>query len=208
MHTQRTVATRRYAPARLAGVTALLVLALSAGACTTPDEGSSTVENALSVESTPGAATAVDPNAATTATSEALIAGTETAAAPQAFAGNAARVHFAPIVGAPVDRINVLSRRLSASGTQNNIRILPSASSGVDHEIRGYFSALSENGQTTVIHVWDVFTPSGQRVHRIQGQERVPGTNADPWQAVPASAMERIADTMLSDYNAWRGRAA
>ncbi|RKF05867.1 hypothetical protein DEM25_014940 [Oceaniradius stylonematis] len=185
----------------------LLVLTLAAAACTTPDDGSNTVENALSVESTPGAAVAVDPNAATT-TGEALISGSETAAAPQAFAANAARVHFAPIVGAPVDRVAALSRRLSASGARNNISILPSASSGVDHEIRGYFSALSENGQTTVIHVWDVFTPSGQRVHRIQGQERVPGTNADPWQAVPASAMERIADTMLSDYNAWRGRAA
>lgn len=207
MQTQRTVATGRNAPARLAALATLLVLTLAAAACTTPDDGSNTVENALSVESTPGAAVAVDPNAATT-TGEALISGSETAAAPQAFAANAARVHFAPIVGAPVDRVAALSRRLSASGALNNISILPSASSGVDHEIRGYFSALSENGQTTVIHVWDVFTPSGQRVHRIQGQERVPGTNADPWQAVPASAMERIADTMLSDYNAWRGRAA
>ncbi len=207
MQTQRTVATGRNAPARLAALATLLVLTLAAAACTTPDDGSNTVENALSVESTPGAAVAVDPNAATT-TGEALISGSETAAAPQAFAANAARVHFAPIVGAPVDRVAALSRRLSASGARNNISILPSASSGVDHEIRGYFSALSENGQTTVIHVWDVFSPSGQRVHRIQGQERVPGTNADPWQAVPASAMERIADTMLSDYNAWRGRPA
>jgi hypothetical protein len=206
MHTTRAPLISRSSPVRLGGFA--IVLTLTLGACTTPDDGSNTVENALSVESTPGAAAAVDPNAATTATGEALISGSQTAAAPQAFAANAARVHFAPIVGAPVDRVAALSSRLSASGAQNNIRIMPSASSGVDHEIRGYFSALSENGQTTVIHVWDVFTPSGQRVHRIQGQERVPGTNADPWQAVPASAMERIADTMLSDYNAWRGRAA
>ncbi|MCR9124305.1 MAG: hypothetical protein NXH91_18755 [Phyllobacteriaceae bacterium] len=197
MHDKRAHATGQPSLARHAGIGAMLALGLTLGACTTSDDSANAVESTLNVESTPGAAVAVDPNAAT-----------QTAAAPQAFAANAARVHFAPIVGAPVDRVAALSRRLSASGAQNNIRILPSASSGVDHEIRGYFSALSENGQTTVIHVWDVFTPSGQRVHRIQGQERVPGTNADPWQAVPASAMERIADTMLSDYNAWRGRAA
>lgn len=197
MHDKRAHATGQSLLARHAGIGAMLALGLTLGACTTADDSANAVESTLNVESTPGAAVAVDPNAAT-----------QTAPAPQAFAANAARVHFAPIVGAPVDRVAALSRRLSASGAQNNIRILPSASSGVDHEIRGYFSALSENGQTTVIHVWDVFTPSGQRVHRIQGQERVPGTNADPWQAVPASAMERIADTMLSDYNAWRGRAA
>jgi hypothetical protein len=179
-------------------VAAVLAFTLALGACTTSDDSANAVESTLNVENTPGAAAAVDPNATTT----------ENAAAPQAFAAGAARLHFAPIVGAPVEKVTALSRRLSAAGAQNNIRIEPSASAGVDHEIRGYFSALSENGQTTVIHVWDVFTPSGQRVHRIQGQERVSGTNADPWQAVPASAMERIADTMLSDYNAWRGRAA
>lgn len=198
MHNRRADAIGRSSPARRAGVAAVLALTLALGACTTSDDSANAVESTLNVENTPGAAAAVDPNATTT----------ENAAAPQAFAAGAARVHFAPIVGAPVEKVTALSRRLSAAGAQNNIRIEPSASAGVDHEIRGYFSALSENGQTTVIHVWDVFTPSGQRVHRIQGQERVSGTNADPWQAVPASAMERIADTMLSDYNAWRGRAA
>ena len=68
MQTQRTVATGRNAPARLAALATLLVLTLAAAACTTPDDGSNTVENALSVESTPGAAVAVDPNAATTTT--------------------------------------------------------------------------------------------------------------------------------------------
>ena len=175
----------------LAALSALLAILFLAG-CTTADEGSSSaVESTLNV---PGAVTAIDPLAES--------------ATPAAFAGNAARVHFAPIVGAPMAQVTVLSQRLSAAGPQANVRLLPANTRGIDHEIRGYFSALSENGQTTVIHVWDVFTPGGQRVHRIQAQERVPGAAGDPWAAVPNSVMQQIADRVLTEYVTWRGTGA
>lgn len=173
-----------------------VALALAVAGCTTSDDESNSIESALDV-STPDGTTAVDPN-------------TEGGppAALQVFAGNAAQVHFAPIVGAPVEQITALSQRLSVAGPQNAVRIEPATARGIDHEIRGYFSALSENGQTTVIHVWDIFAPGGQRVHRIQGQERVDGTAANPWDAVPASVMEGIADKVLAEYTTWRGQAA
>ncbi|MEL6920957.1 MAG: hypothetical protein AAFO77_08005, partial [Pseudomonadota bacterium] len=65
--------------------------------------------------------------------------------------------------------------------------------------------AISEDTSTTVIHVWDVFSPSGERVHRIQAQQSVPGTADDPWTLVPSTAMEQIADTVLREYARWRG---
>ncbi|MEQ8403368.1 MAG: hypothetical protein RIB53_15110 [Roseitalea porphyridii] len=200
---------RRGPGAARAGLTGLaLVAALALGACQTPGNDQASVEGALDVASAPGAAEAVDINAAGEPVVEPNVAAGATAATPQAFAANAPRVHFAPVVGAPVEKVSALSQRLSTAAPQSNIRLEPSASGGAEHEIRGYFSALSENGSTTVIHVWDVFTPSGQRVHRIQGQERVPGASGDPWAAVPASVMQTIADRMLADYLAWRGRAA
>ncbi|MDZ7822737.1 MAG: hypothetical protein U5K75_00940 [Ahrensia sp.] len=127
---------------------------------------------------------------------------TPTVAAP-AIAGQS-QVYFAPIVGAPVANVTALSRRLSAAATANNISLQPTATPTINHEIRGYFSALSDAGSTTVIHVWDVFSPDGQRVHRIQGQEQIAGQAADPWSIVPAATMEAIADTVLSQYAQWR----
>lgn len=118
-----------------------------------------------------------------------------------------ATVYFAPVVGAPVTNVTALSRRLSSAAPLSGIKLEPSSSITINHEIRGYFSALSESGTITVIHVWDVFTPQGQRVHRIQGEEKIVGAASDPWAAVPAATMEKIADTVLSQYASWRGAA-
>ena len=202
---------RRGPPAARPGLAgAALLAALALAACQTRD-GTASIEDVLDPGNAPGAAEAIDPNAANAAGNGPTgtpPGGTEAAAGPQAFAGEAPRVHFAPIVGAPVAQVSALSRHLSAVAPQRDIRLEPSASAGIDHEIRGYFSALSENGQTTVIHVWDVFTPSGRRVHRIQGQERFAGASGDPWAAVPASVMEAVADRMLAEYLAWRAQPA
>ncbi len=44
---------------------------------------------------------------------------------------------------------------------------------------------------------------SGNRLHRIQGQEKVPGASADSWSIVPASAMQAIADKTMQQYSTW-----
>jgi hypothetical protein len=118
-----------------------------------------------------------------------------------------ANVYFAPIVGAPVDKVTALSRRLSAEAETANIRLSPGRASTLTYEVKGYFSALNEGGTTTIIHVWDIFTPDGQRVHRIQGQEAVATPDApanDPWAAIPPATMEQIANSFLADYQRWR----
>ena len=125
-----------------------------------------------------------------------------------ALPAGTARVHFAPIVGAPVDKVTALSRQLSADAQAAQVRLEPSASTAIEHEIRGYFSAFSDNGETTVIHVWDVFAPDGRRVHRIQGQEKVPGEAPDPWSIVPPELMARIAAKVIADYRAFRAAPA
>ena len=115
-----------------------------------------------------------------------------------------ANVFFAPIVGAPVAKVTALSRQLSATAPTIGIQLSPGRASNLTHEIRGYFSALSEGNSTTVIHVWDVFTPDGQRVHRIQAQQVVAGSAADPWTIVPDETMATIAQSVLDEYNRWR----
>ncbi|MEO0544041.1 MAG: hypothetical protein AAFY99_09525 [Pseudomonadota bacterium] len=114
------------------------------------------------------------------------------------------QVYFAPIVGAPVDKVTALSQRLSARSAQQGIQLIAARGPTTTHEIRGYFSAISTSNGTIVTHVWDVFTPAGVRVHRIQGQETVSGNASDTWSVVPATTMQTIADKVLSNYNAWR----
>lgn len=128
-----------------------------------------------------------------------------TAAAGQPSSGSEiARVYFAPVVGAPVQLVGALSQRLVPVGAANGVRLVPQGSSGMTHELKGYFSAFTESGSTNVIHVWDVVSPSGQRVHRIQGQETVPGaTSADPWASVTPEVMQTIADKVMAQYVTW-----
>jgi hypothetical protein len=78
------------------------------------------------------------------------------------------------------------------------------------HVLKGYFSVLGEGAATTVIYVFDVLDPAGNRLHRIQGQEVASGSNsADPWSAVPATLMESIADKAMTEFNTWSsGNAA
>lgn len=125
----------------------------------------------------------------------------------QAPAETISNVFFAPVVGAPVDSVTALSAGLSSVAPLKGIKLEPSSSISINHEVRGYFSALSEGGTITVIHVWDIFTPQGQRVHRIQGQEKIVGAASDPWQAVSSSTMQEIANKMLTEYVDWLGEA-
>ncbi|MEM1375912.1 MAG: hypothetical protein AAGG69_00845 [Pseudomonadota bacterium] len=165
-------------------------------------EDTLTVPNPNSTANAPQLPNVATAPAPSVQTASGTVQNTVVANAPAAT--GTAQVYFAPIVGAPVDKVTALSRRLSNASPQRGIALQPSRSATITHEIRGYFSALSEETSTTVIHVWDVFAPNGQRVHRIQAQESVPGTGDDPWTVVPSATMEQIADKVLAEYTAWR----
>lgn len=142
------------------------------------------------VPATPGATTPAAPQAATPQT--AAVAGT-------------IRMRFAPIIGAPVEKVTSLSRRISARAKEQNVAIVASTDMTATHVIKGYFSVLGEGSNTTVIYVFDILDPSGNRLHRIQGQESVTGSNAaDPWAAVPGTTLEAIADKAMAEFAVWQ----
>lgn len=131
-----------------------------------------------------------------------------TAAAPQqeaslpAAAGNTIR--FLPIIGAPVQAVTPLSRRLGAEARAAGLTIRPSSDTGTEQILKGYFSAFSDGEKITIVYVWDVLDNTGSRLHRMQGQENVPGSGQDPWASVPSSTMELIAAKTIQDYMSWR----
>ncbi|RCS25549.1 hypothetical protein DUT91_01805 [Phyllobacterium salinisoli] len=113
------------------------------------------------------------------------------------------KLQIAPIVGAPVSVVTPLSRRLAADAKAKGVTLAGPNEAGQAYVMKGYFSALAENNETTVLYVWDILDPSGNRLHRIQGQEKVAGSAPDSWSAVPASAMEAIAGRTMQEYASW-----
>ena len=72
--------------------------------------------------------------------------------------------------------------------------------------MNGYFSTVDEDRQTLVIYVWDVTDKAGNRLHRLQGQERVSG-NDSGWQAVDAETMTRIGQKTVDGLLDWLSRS-
>lgn len=143
----------------------------------------------------------------TVAEPRAPAAAPQSAALPAATAASAETIRFLPIIGAPVQAVTPLSRRLGAEARAGGLTIRSAADGSARYILKGYFSAMNEGTNTTVVYVWDVLDGAGTRLHRIQGQESVPGTAADPWAAVPAGVMEAIAQKTIRQYLDWRGTA-
>ena len=145
----------------------------------------------------------------------ALVSGDEQTAAP-AFASTApatsstvaaistdARVQFAPVIGAPASASTPLAARLSASAASRGVSLVANGQSSATLIMKGYFSAITDRGQTTVIYVWDVIDPAGTRIHRIQGQAKAAAAGGEGWDGVQPATMEAIADETVNRLVSW-----
>lgn len=129
-----------------------------------------------------------------------------TQAAPEqtaALAPAKGTIRFLPIIGAPIQAVTPLSRQLGAEARARGLMIKGSNDPAADHILKGYFSAFSEGGQVTIVYVWDILNQSGNRLHRIQGQEVVPSSATEAWAGVPASLMQQIATKTINEYTSW-----
>ncbi|RWC61967.1 hypothetical protein [Mesorhizobium sp.] len=201
--------------------TVSLLVALALTACTNAKdvlEPSAITPPATSAQTPPatsgsGAATVTAPAATSTAGAPA------TTAAPAPSAQSAAilaktRLQIAPIVGASVEAATPLTAELQTRARQRGITLAGSADQTATHVLKGYFSAMSEGTDTTVIYVWDVYDPAGNRLHRINGQQKAPSVNSgasgggDSWKGVSPATMQTIADQTIDQFAAWLGGKA
>ena len=127
---------------------------------------------------------------------------TEPSAVQTASLGSDFRLGFDPVVGASGEATQPLSARLSSLAGQSGIP-LAGPGDAATLSMKGYFSAISEEGVTTVIYVWDVVDGTGTRLHRIQGQQRAAGGEGEGWSAVGAGTMEAIADETMNQLVTW-----
>lgn len=115
----------------------------------------------------------------------------------------AARIQFAPIVGTSVDAATALSERLAIRARERGMTLTGSTDTTTTHVLKGYFTPLTEGKQTTIIYVWDVYDPSGNRIHRISGQQKAPSKGGEGWQSVSPETMRTIADATIDQMAAW-----
>lgn len=125
-----------------------------------------------------------------------------------AAADSGGTIRFLPIIGAPVEAVTPLSRQLAAAARSSGLKIRPSGDTSTEYILKGYFSALADDGKVTIVYVWDVLDNAGARLHRMQGQETLAAQGTDPWAAIPASVMQSIADKTISGYLDWRQTAS
>ncbi len=183
----------------------LSTMLLLAGALTSVLAACNSTESALNVQgSNQGAGQTAAPATTRGSPATGTTPAAPTAAAPQRSAAlKPGKLHIAPIVGAPVNVVTPLTHRMNDDAKTKGIQLAGNNDPSAAYVMKGYFSVLSEDNQTTVLYVWDVLDASGNRLHRIQGQEKVPGAAADSWSVVPASAMQAIADRTMQEYSAW-----
>ncbi|TJV37568.1 MAG: hypothetical protein E5Y16_15115, partial [Mesorhizobium sp.] len=119
------------------------------------------------------------------------------------------RLQVAPIVGASVEAATPLTAQLQTRAKQRGITLAGSAGQTPTHVLKGYFSTMSEGKDTTVIYVWDVYDPAGNRLHRINGQQKAASVNGgEGWAAVAPETMQAIADQTIDQFATWLGGQA
>jgi len=195
--------------------TVSLLLALALAACTNAKdvlEPSAITPPATSTPATQGSAAAVPaPSPADPAATVAGAPATTVTPAQSAAILSKTRLQIAPIVGASVEAATPLTAELQTRARQRGITLAGSADQTATHVLKGYFSAMSEGKDTTVIYVWDVYDPAGNRLHRINGQMKAPSVNSgdsgggDSWKAVSPATMRAIADQTIDQFAAFLG---
>lgn len=188
--------------------TVSLLAALALAACTNAKdvlEPSAITPPASSAQSLP-AAQASSAAGAPTTPAPATAAPPAASSASQTAALARTRLQVAPIVGASVESAAPLTAELQTRAKQRGLTLVGSTDQTATHVIKGYFSTMSEGKDTTVIYVWDIYDPSGNRLHRINGQQKAPSVGSgEGWTTVAPATMQAIADQTIDQFAAWLG---
>lgn len=117
----------------------------------------------------------------------------------------AARVHFAAAVGTPAEALTPLQEGLNQRARERGLNI--ETADNATLVVNGYFSTVAEDGGTLIIYVWDVSDKAGNRVHRLQGQQKVSNTSGG-WEAVDPAIIKRIGEQTIDELAGWLSRSS
>ncbi|MEZ5926530.1 MAG: hypothetical protein R3D57_19355 [Hyphomicrobiaceae bacterium] len=115
-----------------------------------------------------------------------------------------AKLAFVPLIGAPANVSAQLTAGLVSEVQKQGIPVAQTASEAADYTVKGYIVAAPEKSGSKLSYIWDISDRSGQRAHRITGEEFAPGKAAgDPWSTVDAGVLSRIAASTATQLAAW-----
>jgi hypothetical protein len=80
------------------------------------------------------------------------------------------------IDGAPTPIRTALMDELTNAASDRKVELV-GASAEARYRVRGYLSASTEDGQTKVAYVWDVFDSQNRRAKRLEGSSPVPAAS-------------------------------
>lgn len=154
-----------------------------------------------------------DPNSRRPdATTMALAPSTAPSAGQQASlppASAMAPVYFLPLTGAPQSTVTNLAAAMRDAAARESVPVVPTIEQGAQYQIKGYFSAINDGSNVTLVYVWDITDRNGARIHRISGQERGGSSSNDPWTGVSSDMLNRVAGATMSNLRLWMaGRSA
>lgn len=103
-------------------------------------------------------------------------------------------IAFAPVFGPPADVSQALSSALVSAAEQQKLAVVKDKAEKRDYTVRGFLVATPDEKGAKLSYIWDVRDKTGQRVHRIKGEELVSGEKGkEPWASIDKTAIDRIA---------------
>lgn len=136
---------------------------------------------------------------AAVATASIWVAGCQQAMEGAAVSAPGVPVAVETIEGAP----DALQARVSAAvATQASARRieLVSGESAPRYRLKGYLTAYpTDNGETALAFVWDVFDSSKKRAQRVSTTTLARGQSQDPWQQIGETQIAKAASQSMNE---------
>ena len=121
-----------------------------------------------------------------------------------ATSSNVPSIAFAPIIGPPAAIGKYLNGQLVAAVQQKKITVVADIDKTATYTVQGFLAQSNEAKSEKFSFIWDVRDKSGNRVHRILGEEAVPAkTGAKPWSSINNAALQKIAAKTAEDLAVW-----
>ncbi|GHB30460.1 hypothetical protein GCM10007094_18590 [Pseudovibrio japonicus] len=127
----------------------------------------------------------------------------ENKSAPPAVAPDRATFAFEQLTGLPGNIADDLFMELGDRTVAADLTLVRRVGAPATYRVKGFLTAAGDQYTTTVFYVFDIIDESGNRVHRIDGQEQTGGNAGDPWNSVTRDALRRIAGRTVASIKAW-----
>lgn len=114
-----------------------------------------------------------------------------------------ATFHFLPFAGVPGNIGDDLLRRIWLQAEREGLNVVKRPGGPALFTVEGALTAVSDDTNSQVFFVFDVKDVSGQRLHRITGEQRSDDSEDDPWANVRNKDLDIIALRLSALLAAW-----